>query len=475
MGAIKRTVFFFSNLPNQMEFLCVLGEAYLARRSEKKNEKRKMKAYFKHIEACERTASRVSQDTPDDIVGWEVIDGKRVKKSPFNTVLEQISSVNVEAIKPHLDDLRDTMALADRMGVTAEPYTVALVGPPRQGKTQLSLNLLKILRALGLICLERNSQDEFCDDFVYSTEKAREEKDETGRYKYFPGVLDEAERIRKCKPEVLFLDEFQSKVEDPPDVPFLLNGIVPLSWQPKMANLHNKGVKFNFAFWLLSCNNEFVRHKYSVVAVRDRMHKRLVVLDGKAYDQTCKKNMDPSGNFLGGFRTCRGQFGVWERNITQDTVGSSSSTSRSKSAGPGYPPVATSSLARSQSKSTGKTISNETFREVRDTLGTEPRCKHMRFVPFTDLILEVLIAVKAKLDTAIVGARAVEARIEAIRKTMTELSADAPEFTVPVRRCSSSGFSERAFSPESGLGHLPEEDETSSVAAAAPAMRSLFD
>lgn len=450
-----------------MELFCILGENYLTKRAHKKDEKRRMKLYFREIEAQKRAKTAVKQLKPDDIVGWEVVDGKRRRKSPYNTVLEQIGSVDVEAIKPHLDELRYTMDLADRMEVTAEPFTVALVGPPRQGKTQLSLNLLKVLRALGLICIERSTQDGYCDDFVYATDQAREAKDADGRYKYFPNVRGEAERLKKCKPEVLFVDEFQSQVEDPPDVPFLLNGVIPLNWQPPMANLHNKGKNFNFAFWLLSCNNEFVRHKYSVTAIRDRMHKRLVVLDGKAYEQTCKKNLDPSGNFLGGFSTCKGQFGVWEKFITQESVGRTTSYSKGRSVGAGFPPAVSETSGRSHGTMLGKTTSNQKFREVKDTLSvTQPRCKHMRFVPFTELVIEVLTAAKAKLDMAVQGAKAVEARLEAIRETMMGLSVDAPEF----KGCDS----DRAYSPESGYETLTKS-ETSSITAVVPAKKRLFD
>jgi hypothetical protein len=449
-----------------MEFICIFGGDYLKHRSKKRTEKREMKAYFRSIEATQRASEPAKQLTPDEIVGWETVDGKRVKKLPYSTVLEQISSVDVYAIKPHLDDLRTTMDLADRMGVTAEPFTVAMVGPPRQGKTQLSLNILKILRALGIICVERSTQDAFCDDFVYATDKAREAKDEQGRYLYFPTVLGDSAREKKCKPEVLFVDEFQSQVEDPPDVPFLLNGVIPLNWQPPMANLHNKGKNFNFAFWLLSCNNEFVRHKFSVTAIRDRMHKRLVVLDGKAYDQTCKKNMDPCGSFLGGFKTCKGQFGVWEEFITQESVGRTAAASHGRSVTAGLPPTQSDSSGRSVAQTLGKTVSNQKFRRVKDTLSvTQPRCKHMRFVPFTELIIEVLDAAKAKLDMAVQGAQAVEARVEVIRETMMELSVEAPEFQ--------GGTSDKAYSLESGYDMLTRS-EASSVAAA-PAKPTLFD
>jgi len=425
-----------------------------------------MKAYFRDIEASKRDSLPAQILSPDDIVGWETVDGKRVKKSTYNTVLEQISSVDVHAIKPYLDDLRATMDLADRIGATAEPFTVALVGPPRQGKTQLAINMLKILRALGIICVERSTQDAFCDDFVYAAEKAREAKDANGRFLYFPTVLGEEARERKCKPEVLFVDEFQSQTEDPPDVPFLLNGVIPLNWQPPMANMFNKGKNFNFAFWLLSCNNEFVRHKYSVTAIRDRMHRRLVVLDGKAYDQQCKKNLDPCGSFLGGFKTCKGQFGVWERHITQESVGRTTAASRGRSVTAGFPPAQTDNVGQSTARTYGTTVSNQKFREVKDTLSvTQPRCKHMRFVPFTELIIEVLGSAKAKLDMAVQGALAVEARVEVIRETMMELSVEAPEFTPELE-----STSDKAYSLESGFDTL-----TKSEASGASAKPTLFD
>jgi len=452
-----------------MDFILDLVGIYFENRSRKKAEKKRMLNYFRKIEQ-EEEAKSAPPPPLDQIVGWKTVNGKRQKKTPFETVSEQTKSVDVYAIKPHLDALRSTMDQAERIGVTAEPFTVALVGPPRQGKTQLSLNILAMLRALGIICIERSTQDGYCDDFVYATDAARDAKDNEGRYLYFPNVHAEEDRMKKCKPEVLFIDEFQSQIEDPPDVPFLLNGVIPLNWQPPMANLHNKGKNFNFAFWLLSCNNEFVRHKYSVTAIRDRMHKRLVVLDGKAYEQQCLKKTDPSDGFLGGFDTCKGEFGVWEDYITQETTGQTSSRSQSSSLGTGMPPSSTSTTGKSCAKSRGTTVSNQKFRRVVDTLSVKkPRCKHMRFVPFTELIIEVLVSAKEKLDMAISARDALNARVELIRQTMTELSVDAPSFEPEM--CEST----RASSPESGYHTLELRTEVSSGAAAPRVTPRLFD
>jgi hypothetical protein len=422
-----------------METIFAFVSAYAAKRSFKLAEKRRMKAYFRQHE-LEEAVKVAPPPSLDDIVGWTTEDGRRTKKTPFHTVLEQISSVDVLAIKPHLDELRSSMELADSLGVTAEPFTVALVGPPRQGKTQLSLNILKILRALGLVCIERSTQDAFCDDFIHYADKARAAKDASGRYLYHPLVTDEAERERKCKPEVLFVDEFQSRIEDPPDVPFLLNGVIPLDWMPPMANLNNKGRNFNFAFWLLSCNNEFVSHKFSVTAIRDRMHKRLIVLDGKAYEQQCLKKLDPSGSYLGGFKTCKGQFGVWDTYITQQTVGGTVAASQSNAVSAGLPPSQTVTSGKTISRATGKTVSNQKFREVKDTLSVnQPRCKHLRFVPFTELIIETLDAARAKLDMAINGAQAVQARVDAIREQMLDLTVDPSVYSTGLDSASSTG------------------------------------
>lgn len=367
---------------------------------------------------------------PDSIVGWTEVNGKRVKKGPFETVLEQISSVSVETIKPHIDSLRSAMDKADELDVVAEPFTLAFVGPPRQGKTQLSLNILKILGALGIVCVERSTQDVFCDDIVKSANDACVAKDDKGRYKFFPNVFDLNLRVEKCKPEVLFLDEFQSKVVDPHDVPLVLNGVIPLKWMPPMADINLKGTSFNPVIWIMSCNNEFVQHDYSVTAIRDRMHRRLVVLDGKAYDQTCKKDLSPSGDFLGGFRTCKGKFGVWEKYITLETCGRSVGSSSSNTFGASVPPSSSRTSEFSVSNSVGRTVSNQKFREVRDTLSiARPRCSHMKMVPFTDLIVDLLNSAEGKLRAAIKGAEAVNARIEVIRNKMIELSVEAEPFS----------------------------------------------
>jgi len=411
-----------------MSIFFFLIEDYLTRRSRKKAEKKRMREHFREIEEKERR-KLAPPPGPDSTVGWTMVDGKRVKKKPFDTVLEQISSVDVETIKPHIDSLRSAMERADELDVTAEPFTLAFVGPPRQGKTQLSLNILKILGALGIICVERSTQDAFCDDLARSAGDACVAKDDKGRFKFFPNVTDPNLRAKKCKPEVLFLDEFQSKVVDPHDVPLVLNGVIPLKWMPPMADMNLKGMSFNPVIWIMSCNNEFVQHNYSVTAIRDRMHRRLVVLDGKAYDQTCKKNLGPSGDFLGGFRTCKGTFGVWEKYVIQETRGRTVGSSSSSTLGAGLPPASSRTSGNSVSSSAGRTVSNQKFREVKDTLNiARPRCSHMKMVPFTDLIVELLNSAEAKLRVAISGAEAVNARIEVIRETMTKLSVDAEPF-----------------------------------------------
>lgn len=452
-----------------MDLLCILIEDFFARRSERKREKRIMKQLLREYEH-KRAVQKAPSLQPDDLVGWEVVNGKRTKKAPYFTVLEQISSVDVRAIKPHLDGLRSTMARADRMEVTAEPFTFALVGPARQGKTQLSINFLKILRALGIVCIERNAtQDSFCDDFVYATNLARDAKTEEGKFKYLPHLTSPTERYGAIKPEVLFIDEFQSRIEDPPDIPFLLNGVVPLNWMPPMADMNNKGMNFNFAFWMLSSNHEFTAHKYSVTAIRDRIHKRCVVLDGKIYDQTCKEVMDPSGSFLGGFRTCKGEFGVWEEFVTQKTTGKSRAYAKSSTLSAGVPVGRSLTDGVSSTETTGETVSNQTFRRVKDTHSIDPtnyRCKHMKYVSFTELIIEILDAAKGKLDMAVAGAEAVQTRIDAITQVMSELSADAPPFE--------DGQSVRATSPDSGIDTPETKNYATGLVAAGPVKPSLF-
>jgi len=322
-----------------------------------------------------------------------------------------------------------------------------------------------------MICVGRSSQDGFCDDLARAANDACEAKDDKGRYKFFPNIHDPSLRIEKCKAEVLFLDEFQSKVKDPHDVPLVLNGVIPLNWMPPMADMNLKGMSFNPVIWIMSCNNEFVQHDYSVTAIRDRMHRRLVVLDGKAYDQTCKVNLGPSGDFLGGFQTCKGTFGVWEKYITQETEGKVVSTSSSNTVLAGMPPSSSSSKGKSIATTTGRTISNQKFREVRDTLNiTKPRCNCMKLVQFTDLIVELLNAAEAKLQVAIKGAEAVNAKIEVIRETMADLSVEATEFVSHNYSGSSVDLEEdRALSVSSGYASVQEVQTSEHVRA------SLFD
>lgn len=451
-----------------MSFILSMLYDYLLLRKQKKAEKKRMREHFREIEA--RELRRLAPPPgPDNVVGWTKVDGKRVKKKPFDTVLEQISSVDVKTIKPHIDSLRSAIERADELGVTAEPFTLAFVGPPRQGKTQLSLNILKILGALGIICVERSTQDEFCDDIARSASEACVARDDQGNYKYFPNITDSNLRYEKCKPEVLFLDEFQSKVVNPHDVPLVLNGVIPLKWKPPMADMTLKGISFNPVIWIMSCNNEFVQHDYSVTAVRDRMHRRLVVLDGKAYDQTCKKDLAPSGDFLGGFRTCKGIFGVWEKYVAQETQGRTAGASIAHTMG-AMPSVGSRTNGRSMSKSVNKTVSNQKFREVKDTLSiARPRCNHMQMVTFTDLIVDLLNSAEAKLREAIKGAEAVNARIEVIRKTMTKLSADAEPF------CSAMQESLEEVRPVFVSSGFVSEQDSVPETEPEPVRPSLFD
>merc|ERR1712168_1790248 len=118
------------------------------------------------------------------------------------------------------------------------------------------------------------------------------------------------------------------------------------------------------------------------------------------------------------------------------------------------PPAQTDNVGQSTARTYGTTVSNQKFREVKDTLSvTQPRCKHMRFVPCTELIM------------AVQGALAVEARVEVIRETMMELSVEAPEFTPELE-----STSDKAYSLESGFDTL-----TKSEASGASAKPTLFD
>lgn len=449
-----------------MNFFELVIEGILEKRNCKKAEKKQIKEYLRKQEESARKLRSPAIVDLDQTIGWSIVNGKRQRMKPFDTILEQISSVDVQIIKPHIDALRLSMARAEEIDVVMEPVTLAFVGPPRQGKTQLSLNILRILDALGVITVGRSTQDAFCDDLYRASVGASEAIGNDGRYKYFPELMDPEKRRSKCKPEVLFLDEFQSKTVDPHDVPLLLNGVIPLKWTPPMADMGLKGMSFNPVIWILSCNNEFVQHEYSVTAIRDRMHRRLVVLDGKAYDQTCKEDLAPSGDFLGGFRTCKGTFGVWEKFVTQEAHGYTKGSSRMTSTGMGMPPSSTITTGSTVGKSATRTVSNQKFREVRDTLNVaRPRCVHMKFVPFTDLIVQLLDAAQAKLDSVIKGAEAVNTQLDVIRDTMKELSVEAEPYygITAVEAC-------EEMSSSSSSGYTSVSGATPSVVR-----RGLFD
>jgi len=388
------------------ECLWALGEHYAEKRAEKKLKRDLLRNY--ENDCRKRPVPR----TEDQLVGWTNESGEWRRKSPFATVTEQLDSLDMTRIEVAATRLRGVITEAAGKGVQAEPFVVMGLGPPRNGKTLLFSMLVRMLDQLGFISTSRSAQDAFCDDLVRAADEAIQatilKQDGSIRFKFFDGY-EPAERTKLCKTEVLFIDEFQSQKTNPPDVPILLNGVTPLPWRPLMANPPNKGVSVKPLLWFLSANHEYSEHNYSVCAIRDRVHLRLLVIDGKAYEQQCYRKLSPEGNFLGGNRTCQGTFGVWEEYV------SSQSTATQSGISSGFSTPSSMSETVSRSISRGAVVTNRKVKIVKDFSQVEKaRCKHLRMVGFTDLICYVLNATADKVQRSIDAAGFIDRKLASI-------------------------------------------------------------
>jgi len=400
MGAVYKKRFGFMVL---FQCLLALKEHYAEKRVERRLKRELLHNY--ENECRERTVPR----TEDQLVGWTNETGEWRRKSPFATVTEQLDSLDMTKIQVAATRLRGVITEAAGQGVQAEPFVVMGLGPPRNGKTLLFSMLVRMLDQLGFISTSRSAQDAFCDDLVRAAEEAHQatitKPDGSFRFKFFDGY-DPAERAKLCKTEVLFIDEFQSQKTNPPDVPILLNGVTPLPWRPLMANPPNKGVSVKPLLWFLSANHEYSEHNYSVCAIRDRVHLRVVVIDGKAYEQRCYRKLSPDGNFLGGCRTCQGKFGVWEEYV----ISQSKATQSGVSAGFSTPSAMSETVSRSVSR--GVVVTNQKVKIVKDFSQVDKaRCGHLRMMGFTDLICYVLNATADKVQRSIDASSVVDRKL----------------------------------------------------------------
>lgn len=320
----------------------------------------------------------------------------RTRCSPFECMMRQVDKMNLESVRVAAGRLRGQIEAARADSNLVEPLHVQFVGKPRQCKTQMALRILDVLKQYKFLCVSRTSEDGFFDDLQKALNVAIHEKVE-GEFVFHPDATDTEERRSKCKLDVMFLDELYSKKTGAADISTILNGITPMSWRPMMADPKNKGTAHKPFLWLSTANHEVTDHQYSVPALLKRVHMRFVVEGGKFYEQRCYTIKEPRGSYLGGFSTCKGEFGKWKVQKTSEST-----------------TMVQDPVTGKEREQVSTTRSSDYFEEVRDSseLATF-LCSHCVVFKYEELIASIMNETAGKLRLS------VEAR-ERFRVRVTE-------------------------------------------------------
>jgi hypothetical protein len=320
----------------------------------------------------------------------------RERYQAFESMMSQVDNMDMTRVAPLFPLLREQITAAREDANLVEPLHIQFVGKPRQCKTQVALRILDIFEKYGYLCVSRNSQDGFFDDLQKVITASRERKVH-GEYVLHPTIHGDNERREACKLDVIFLDELYSKKREAADIATILNGITPMAWRPHMADPKNKGASHKPFIWITTANHEVTDHEYSVTALLKRVHLRFVVEGGKFYHQDCYQVLEPEGDFLGGFETCKGRFGHFRRRETSVSV--------SRSIDP---------VTGENRESVTNTQSSRTTRDVVDSsILTTFLCAHSRMILYEDLVAQIVIATTSKLQMSVLARDNFRAKIDA--------------------------------------------------------------